>query len=72
MTQGPFYEPSTPSSYPMPPAPPKKNKTLLIIIIVAILLLLCCCVIVAGYLLYTYGDQILYELGLSSLLTLIS
>ncbi|HOU14167.1 MAG TPA: hypothetical protein PKZ84_13730 [Anaerolineae bacterium] len=72
MTQDPFYESNTPTSYQAPPAPEKKNRTWLIIIIVAVVLLLCCCVVAAGYLLWTYGDQILYELGLSSLITLIN
>ena len=74
MTQDPFYEPQAPTNYqvPPPPAPEKKNKTLIIILVVAAVLLLCCCVGVSGYLLWTYGDAILYELGLSSLMTLIN
>ncbi|HOT92127.1 MAG TPA: hypothetical protein PLJ78_08005 [Anaerolineae bacterium] len=71
MTQSPFYEPETPPPYSTPPAPPKKKNTLLIIVIVAAVLLLCCFCAVAAWLLWTYGDQILYQLGLSSLLTLI-
>ncbi len=72
MTQDPFYESNTPTSYQAPPAPAKKNKTLIIIIIIAAVLFLCCCVVAAGYLLWTYGDQILYALGLSSLMTLLN
>jgi len=72
MTQDPFYEPNTPTGYQTTPAPEKKNRTLIIVIVVVAVLLLCCCVAVAGWLLWTYGDQILYELGLSSLMTLIN
>ncbi len=60
MSQMPTYD------YSYTPEPPKKNnKTLIIIIIVAVVLLLCCCTAVIGYVGWNYGDEILYELGLS-------
>ncbi|HQE94120.1 MAG TPA: hypothetical protein PLH19_15575 [Anaerolineae bacterium] len=71
MTQDPFSEPDTQTNYQTPSAPKKKNKTLIIIIVIAVVLLLCCLGGAAVYLLWTYGDQILQELGFSSLLTLI-
>ena len=43
--------------------PPKKNNTTLIIVIVVVLLLVCCCCVALGYAGWTYGDQILMELG---------
>ncbi len=68
MTQDPFYEPPTPQPTNYGAVPEKSsNKTLLIVIIVIALLLLCCCCVGAGWFLWTYGDQILYGLGLSIL-----
>ena len=46
--------------------PKKKNTTLnviIIILIVLFLITLCCCV--SGYLLWTYGDQLLAGLGIT-------
>jgi len=67
MTQDPFYEPDSSSYYSAPQAPPpqKKNNTVIIIIVVVVLLLLCCCAVGAIWALWTYGDQIMYELGLN-------
>ena len=57
---------------PYPPAqPPKKRNTTLIIIIVVVLLLLCCCCSLV-WALWTYGDQILYELNLTWLSPVLS
>jgi len=74
MTQDPFYESGAPASYQAPPAPeaPNKNKTLIIVIVVVAVLLLCCCCAAAAWFLWNNGDDILYELGLSSLLMLIN
>lgn len=50
---------------PLTPAePPKKSNTTVIIIVavVAFLLICCCCGLVS--ILWTYGDQIMSELGL--------
>ena len=48
----------------MPPLeePKKSNKTL--IIVIAVVVILCCCCIALGALGWTFGDQIMYELGL--------
>lgn len=46
--------------------PKKKNTTLNVVIIILIILFLitlCCCV--SGYLLWTYGDQLLTGLGIT-------
>lgn len=51
-----------PYGSPMPEAP-KKNNTWLIVGIVAIVL--CCCCVGTLLLGWFYGDQILYELGVS-------
>lgn len=74
MTQDPFYEPDAPTSYQTPPVSnaQNKNKTLIIVIVVVAVLLLCCCCAAAAWFLWNNGDQILYELGLSSLLMLIN
>lgn len=74
MTQDPFYESAAPAGYQVPPAAPpeKKNKTLIIIIVVAAVLLLCCCCTGAVWALWTYGDQIMYELDLNLLPALIN
>ena len=48
---------------PIPEAAPKKSNTTLIIAIVAVVLVCCCCVGLAS-LGWTYGDTIMYELGL--------
>ena len=47
---------------PMPEAP-KKNNTMLIVGIV--LVVVCCCCAVGAGIAWQFGDQILYELGLS-------
>jgi hypothetical protein len=48
----------------MEPAPKKTNTTLIIVIVIVALLLCCCClVVILGW---TFGDQILRGLGLSS------
>ena len=41
--------------------PEKNNKT--VIIIAGVAVLLCCCCVVGGYLLWTFGDQILQAFG---------
>lgn len=51
-----------PYGTPMPEAP-KKNKTWLIVGIVVVVI--CCCCVVGGGIAWQFGDQILYELGLS-------
>ena len=48
---------------PIVEAAPKKSNTTLIIAIVAVVLVCCCCVCLAG-IGWTYGDAIMYELGL--------
>jgi len=53
---------SEPYGTPMPEAP-KKNKTWLIVGIVVVVI--CCCCVVGGGIAWQFGDQILYELGLS-------
>ncbi len=70
MTQDPFYESNPSPYYASPPAQPpaKKNNTTIIIIVVVVLLLLCCCAGAAIWALWTYGDQIMQELGLLSLM----
>ncbi len=69
----PPYEPMpTPPAPPTPPpmpagmpgAPEKKsNKTLIIILVIAAVLLLCCCCVIVGALGWTYGDQLMQEIG---------
>lgn len=70
MTQDPFYESDASPYYANPPAQPpvKKNNTTIIIIVVVALLLLCCCAGVAIWALWTYGDLIMEQLGLLSLM----
>ncbi len=48
---------------PTPPPPPPKSNTGLIIAIVAVVLI-CCCIGAVGLFL-AFGEDILYELGLS-------
>jgi hypothetical protein len=43
--------------------PKKKSNTVLIISIVAVVLICCCCACLATFG-WTFGDQILYELGI--------
>jgi len=70
MTQDPFYESDSAPYYAGQPAQPpvKKNNTTIIIIVVVALLLLCCCAGAAVWALWTYGDLIMEELGLLSLM----
>ena len=51
-----------PYGTPMPETPKKNNTTL--IIVIALVVVCCCCVVGAGVA-WQFGDQILYELGLS-------
>lgn len=52
----------TPAPAPEPVAPKKKNTTWIIIAVVVVVL--CCCCAAAGYLAWTYGDQILNQIGI--------
>ncbi len=51
----------TPAPEPLPASPKKRNTTWIIIAVVV--LVLCCCCALTLYLGYTYGDQILQQLG---------
>jgi len=58
-------------TYPIPPLdnsytePPKKKNTVMIIAIVVVVLLCCCCAVGAllAYGLWTYGDELIDNLG---------
>ncbi len=72
MTQDPFYQsqPSSPNYYD-PPKQQNSNRTLIIIIVAIVTLFLCCCCPSTVWLLWEFGDQIVYELDLNILNVLI-
>ncbi len=63
--------PSQSFSAPAAPPPAKKGLSKGWIIAIVVLLLLCCCCVVSVFLAYTYGDQILENMDLTYLQSLL-
>ncbi len=63
--------PSQSFSAPVAPPPAKKGLSKGWIIAIVVLLLLCCCCVVSVFLAYTYGDQILENMDLTYLQSLL-
>lgn len=51
-----------------PPAPPQPSKPATWVIVLVVVLVLCCCLFGAIGLLIAFGEDLLYELGLYTLL----
>jgi hypothetical protein len=55
-----------------PPAPPQPSKLPTWVIILVVVLVLCCCLFGAIGLLLAFGEDLLYELGLYTLLPVLA
>lgn len=68
MTQDSYYSPQPPAYGPE--TSKDSNRTLVIILIIVGVLLLCCCCALVAALGWVYGDAIVKELGLNTILML--